>query len=318
VIFLPNTTLSGLSPAIRLPGWDINDDARIVSKTTTDPDGTLSHELWLTWTLRRPVLKGALKVFVPPGMILLVVVTSFALSVTSGGSLQLDIVNGALLSSVLFHVSLDAGFPSTDYLTRADQFMLVLYFFIIAAQLSAVIKLQLDGVGDGTLTRTVHKATLSTIAAVAPVAFLLLFTSPWIVAIVAVTVPIVYQILRRLVASMRRRRLQKRMLRGFEMEMADADADEPAGRGGGGGAGSGGSSKFDASAPPSREMLNGADSLGGLSALDGRAVRPDRAGARGGAAGGGRRETEIDSSDGSSDWFEENFGRDDDFSIDSS
>ncbi len=82
------------------------------------------------------------KVFVPPLLILLVVMTSFLLNPLDSEKTQLDVCNGALVSTVMFHANLDTGFPWTDFLTLADHFMVVVYGTILFGEVVAVLRVR--------------------------------------------------------------------------------------------------------------------------------------------------------------------------------
>jgi hypothetical protein len=167
------------------PGWVVHDDVEVY----TAEDGT---QAWIALRASRPRLKATLKVFLPPVTILLLVLTSFALSPKTESLAQLSMSNNAIISAVSFHVGLDSGYPLTGVMTFADQFMVILYTFLICSQFASIAKVVLRNVGDGNLSVRLQAFLGSLIYTVAPLAIIaLVVRPPWVVAILIVVLPIV-------------------------------------------------------------------------------------------------------------------------------
>lgn len=139
--------------------------------------------------------------FVPPLLILLVVMTSFLLSPKEGEKVQLDVCNGALVSSVMFHVGLDNGYPWTDFFTLADHFMAVVYSMVLFGQVLAILKIRGKNAGDGRLARKFHESGKNLMWSIAPVSFLYLVIPPWIVSMLLFVSPLTVALLRSLLRS---------------------------------------------------------------------------------------------------------------------
>jgi ABC-type transport system substrate-binding protein len=164
----PDMASSGMAPRFSLTDWYYTDalSTRTSAHEYASDMGSLAGEAMPTRVarvafaieLRRPTAPVGIKLFLPVGIILLVVFVSLFLP-SSLIRTRSSIAVTALLSCFAFQFTVNRSLPAVTYLTLADQLFLVAYLMSALALMESVLAYRLEDKGHDELARVIDLVT---------------------------------------------------------------------------------------------------------------------------------------------------------------
>jgi hypothetical protein len=121
---------SGIDPYVTIPGWDIVGwNANVEEHMYTSYNTSFSRYTFNV-QIQRPIISGLFKNIFPGACIIIVGLISLWLS-SREKTRRLTLCTGALISAVLFQLTMTSSLPSLGYLTVGDRFMLIGYIALL-------------------------------------------------------------------------------------------------------------------------------------------------------------------------------------------
>jgi hypothetical protein len=131
---------SGLDPAVKIAGWEIEGwEAEVDEHYYTPYDTTFSRYIFRIQIHRSP-LAAILKTVLPALIIVIVGLLSLVLSPDKIIP-RLTLNTGAFTSAVLFHLNMTSSLPPLSYLTLGDRFMILNYVALTMSLVSTLVAL---------------------------------------------------------------------------------------------------------------------------------------------------------------------------------
>ena len=129
---------SGIDPAVRVAGWELDGWDAKVDEHLYDIYGTKFSRYVFNINIHRSTTAAILKTILPA--LTIVIVGLLGLFLAPDKIIpRLTLSTGALTSAVLFHINLTAALPPLGYLTLIDRFMLLNYLALTLAIISTLI-----------------------------------------------------------------------------------------------------------------------------------------------------------------------------------
>ncbi|MDZ4761545.1 MAG: hypothetical protein SGJ21_10775 [Alphaproteobacteria bacterium] len=143
-----------INPSVQLPGYSFGEPGmRIISKAYPTAFGDLANPAALPYSraiisipIRRPLLSGVIKTFLPILIILLVAAAALVLDPAHVDA-RIGLSITALLTLVALQLSAGGGLPEVGYLLMLDQVYLASYAFILLVVSLLVRSTRVDDVG---------------------------------------------------------------------------------------------------------------------------------------------------------------------------
>jgi hypothetical protein len=187
--FFPRNDVSGISPELRLRGWNYttNSWSATIQNFTYEATNSVVSQYIFTFYVHRPTAV-AVKFFLPPSFILVSVLGSFSIPISQSVT-RLGIVTSALVAEVLFHTNINVPFTGTIML--ADYFIIICYIIIIVAIIENITVIVLNNSESKkakTMTAYIEARARVLVWLIFPCFFFFLFI-PWWAAILCVIGP---------------------------------------------------------------------------------------------------------------------------------
>jgi len=179
---------SQLDPAAHVPGWllDPGSEKMVV---TSDPYKTsfgypgsppnsesFYSDATFSFAVHRPFADSAMNVLLPLGVLVALAMVTFKIKPDSF-DIRLEVGVISIFTAVAFLLALNSGLPAQDYLTVADQLMIVAFAILIYAVAMAMIIHRYAGSSIPRWAERLNSASFWVAPLVALVAVLILFTS---------------------------------------------------------------------------------------------------------------------------------------------
>ncbi len=156
---------SGLDPAVRVAGWELDGwDARVEDHVYDIYETTFSRYVFDV-KIHRSVTAAILKTILPALTIVTVGLLGLFLAPDKIVP-RLTLSTGALTSAVLFHINMTSALPPLSYLTLGDRFMLLNYMALTLAIISTLIAIYYSDKKQAANADRVHKLALVIVPAV--------------------------------------------------------------------------------------------------------------------------------------------------------
>jgi len=174
LVFSPDVGASGIDDSVVFPGWNI-DGWKAEEKTHYYPVYDESYSQYVfSINISKIGINSFIKTFLPVVFIVLIIMCTFILDPDKIVT-RLTMVSTGLVASVMFHISISNQIPPVGYLTMADKFMLLTYFFILASFTLDVIILELIEQNKKEIAEKFHRATEYAVFIIVPILYILLF-----------------------------------------------------------------------------------------------------------------------------------------------
>jgi hypothetical protein len=228
LFFRPLLDISGISPQMRLQGWDWTNRIDFTTRDMLYPaEQRSSAQLVFQFKIKRP-LAVAVKTFLPPAFMLVSVLGSFSLPIKEAIT-RLGIATSALVAEVLFHTNLLNTVPFTGETWLADYFMIICYAIITLSIIINIIGVVLKDSKSIKARDSLHyfeSRAKYLVWLFFPWLFFFIFVE-WFYAIIAVIMPsLLYFAIRELVRCVRLKRAQRKSASAKADGGDDGDAPE--------------------------------------------------------------------------------------------
>ncbi len=133
LVYVANTTGSGLEGSFQAAGWEVKGKPRFTVTTNEYSFDDPYSQARFVITLQRSVLSGVLKVIVPPLAFVAISAVSFILLGKDKIATRFVLSGNMAISGILFHAAQSASLPSLSHLIFLDRYMLAIETFLFGS-----------------------------------------------------------------------------------------------------------------------------------------------------------------------------------------
>lgn len=142
LIYVPDEELTGLDEAAFVAGWEIANWSIYSDVHEYEVYGEQYSRLQISVGIQRVFLNSFIRNFLPVIFIIIVVVISYIMDLDKILN-RITLQAGALTAAVMFHVAILSQIPPLGYMTFADKFMILTYFFLVLSVMLSIFMLEL-------------------------------------------------------------------------------------------------------------------------------------------------------------------------------
>lgn len=174
LVYIPSIEESGLDTSVAFSGWNIDGwKAESLEHYYPPYDETYSQYAYTIEISRIPI-NSFFKTFLPVIFMVLIVMFSFIMD-PDKITTRLTITTSSLVASVMFHISVSNQIPPVGYLTTADKFMILTYFFFLVAAIMNIIILEFLEQKKAALAEKIHRRTEYSVFILVPLVYIIFF-----------------------------------------------------------------------------------------------------------------------------------------------
>lgn len=174
VAYTPDMELTGMDGAAFVAGWNLYNWSAQTDIHTYEVYGEDYSRYTFSIGIERVFLNSFIRNFLPVIFILIVMSLSYIMDLDKIMN-RLTLQAGSLTAAVMFHVAILSQIPPLGYMTFADKFMVLTYFFLMFSLLFSIFLLELKERKKDEAAERLHRKTEFIMPVVMLGAYLILF-----------------------------------------------------------------------------------------------------------------------------------------------